>query len=209
MDIERINQNPYGAYNFTMEIDGAVVAGFQDISGLDSENTPIEYRAGGDPTNATRKLPGMLKLPNVVCNRGITGNLYLWNWRKEVRDGGTAFPPTRNVVIQLLDEQHLDRAAAGAAQMQPRRDDARVVDDHQRAPRQLVRQVAEAPVPHRADRAVVDEQPRLVPALERMLRDQLGRQLVVEIRELHEPSVYMGAPPTSTDAESAHWPLAP
>ena len=34
------------------------------------------------------------------------GSLALWDWRKEVRDGGSAFPPVRDVVIQLQDEQH-------------------------------------------------------------------------------------------------------
>ena len=47
--------------------------------------------------------------------------------------------------------------------------------------RQLVGQLGEPPVPHAPGRALVDEQPRLVAPLERVLRDQLGRQLVVEL----------------------------
>ena len=98
--------NPYSAFNFTVEIDGAQIAAFQEVSGLDSENTPIEYREGADAMNTVRKLPGIEKYPNCTCKRGITGSLVLWDWRKEVRDGGTAFPPTRNVTINLLDDQH-------------------------------------------------------------------------------------------------------
>ena len=103
---ERPNKNPYSAFNFTVSINGAVVAGFQEVSGLDSENTPIEYREGMDPTNAIRKLPGIEKYPNLTLKRGLTGTTLLWDWRQEVRDGGTAFPPVRDVVIQLLDEKH-------------------------------------------------------------------------------------------------------
>jgi phage tail-like protein len=106
MAVERANKNPYSAFNFIVEIDGAVIAAFQEVAGLDSENTPIEYREGGDATNSVRKLPGSEKYPNLTCKRGITGSLTLWNWRKEVRDGGTAFPPVRNVTIQLQNEVH-------------------------------------------------------------------------------------------------------
>jgi phage tail-like protein len=106
MAIERPNKNPYSAFNFLVEIDGVQIAAFQEVTGLDSENTPIEYREGADPINTVRKLVGIEKYPNVTCKRGITGSTDLWNWRKEVRDGGTAFPPTRSVVIKLQDEQH-------------------------------------------------------------------------------------------------------
>jgi len=106
MAIQRANKNPYSAFNFTVEIDGAVVAAFQEVTGLDAENTPIEYREGGDAMNTVRKLPGMEKYPNLTLKRGLAGDLTLWNWRKEVRDGGTTFPPTRNVTIQLQNEKH-------------------------------------------------------------------------------------------------------
>ncbi|HEY3857291.1 MAG TPA: phage tail protein [Verrucomicrobiae bacterium] len=108
MATERPNKNPYSAFNFTVSIDGAIVAAFQEVSGLDSENTPIEYREGGDAFNTVRKLPGIEKYPPLVLKRGLTGTLYPWQWRKEVRDGGSAFPPVRNVVIQLQNEQHIN-----------------------------------------------------------------------------------------------------
>jgi phage tail-like protein len=98
--------NPYSNFNFTVEIDGTQIAAFQEVSGLDSENTPIEYREGADAMNTVRKLPGIEKYPQCICKRGITGTLALWEWRKQVRDGGTAFPPTRSVTINLLDDQH-------------------------------------------------------------------------------------------------------
>ena len=105
MAIERPNKNPYSAFNFIVEIDGAQIAAFQEVSGLDSENTPIEYREGADAMNTVRKLPGIEKYPNLTLKRGITGSPALWDWRKEVRDGGTAFPPIRNVDDQAAERE--------------------------------------------------------------------------------------------------------
>jgi phage tail-like protein len=95
MATERPNGNPYSAFNFIVQIDGTEVAAFQEFSGLDSENQVMEYREGADPMNTVRKLPGIEKYPMATGKRGITGSLYLWNWRKEVRDGSSSFPPTR------------------------------------------------------------------------------------------------------------------
>lgn len=106
MAVERPNKNPYSAFNFVVEIDGAQIAAFSEVSGLDSENQPIEYREGADRMNSPRKLPGIERYSNLTLKRGISGSLALWEWRKEVRDGGTAFPPTRNVTVILQNEKH-------------------------------------------------------------------------------------------------------
>jgi phage tail-like protein len=106
MATERPNKNPYSNFNFVVEIDGTEIAAFSEVSGLDSENTPIAYREGADATNALRQLPGIENYPHVTLKRGVTGSTALWDWRKEVRDGLGAFPPSRNVVIKLLDEKH-------------------------------------------------------------------------------------------------------
>jgi len=97
-------ENPYSNFNFIVLIDGQEAAAFSDVSGLDSENTPIEYREGADATNAMRKLPGMEKYSNVVLKRGITGSLSLWEWRKQVRDSTSTAPPRKEVTIKLLNE---------------------------------------------------------------------------------------------------------
>ena len=63
-------------------------------------------------------------------------------------------PPARarerlpEAVADRLEQEHLRLAARRAPQPQPGRHDARVVDDHERAPRELVRQVAEPAVAH-------------------------------------------------------------
>jgi hypothetical protein len=86
--------------------------------------------------------------------------------------------------VDLLDEEHLDGAAARAAKPQPPGDDSRVVEDSELA-REEIGQVAEDTVLDLAGCAPVDEQPRAVPGLHRTLRDELRRKLVVEERGVH------------------------
>ena len=87
-----------------------------------------------------------------------------------------------HAVADLLDQEHL---STRMLDRDPRGDDARVVDDAERVRRQQLGQLAEDVMRHLTGRARVDEQPRCVPALGRLLRDQLGRQVVVELARLH------------------------
>jgi phage tail-like protein len=98
-------ENPYSNFNFVVLLGDTEVAAFSEVSGLDSENTPIEYREGADSINSMRKLPGIEKYSNVSLKRGITGSLALWNWRKEVRDSTSTIPPRKEVTILLLNEK--------------------------------------------------------------------------------------------------------
>jgi phage tail-like protein len=98
-------ENPYSNFNFIVLVDGQEAAAFSEVSGLDSENTPIEYREGADAINSVRKLPGIEKYSNVSLKRGITGSTALWEWRKEVRDSTSTYPPRKEVTIKLLNEK--------------------------------------------------------------------------------------------------------
>jgi phage tail-like protein len=92
--------DPYGRFNFLLEIDGVATAGFSEVSGLTSETEVIEYREGSDKTPA-RKIPGLNKFSNITLKRGITQDRSLWTWRKTVADGATQ---RANLSIILLDE---------------------------------------------------------------------------------------------------------
>jgi phage tail-like protein len=78
--------DPYGRFNFLLEIDGVAMAGFTAVSGLTTETSVIEYREGSDRT-PPRKLPGLTKYSNIVLKRGWTKDRALWDWRKTVVDG--------------------------------------------------------------------------------------------------------------------------
>lgn len=93
--------DPYGGYNFLVEIDGITQAGFQEVSGLDSTTDPVDYREGNDP-NHVRKLPGLNKFSAITLKRGITDSDELWKWRATVVNGKIV---RKNGSIILLDDR--------------------------------------------------------------------------------------------------------
>ena len=93
--------DPYGQFNFLIEIDGVVKAGFSEASGLTTDTNIIEYREGNEQHETTRKLPGLMKYNNIMLKRGWTRDKSLWEWRKKVIEGKTQ--RTHGSIV-LLDE---------------------------------------------------------------------------------------------------------
>jgi len=101
-----LRDDPYSSLNFLVTIAGvledgrSVRASFAEVSGLDVELVPIEYRNGSENITV-RKLPGLVKYNNIVLKRGITADLTLWHWIKTAVDGQVL---RANGTIVLLDE---------------------------------------------------------------------------------------------------------
>src|SRR6266851_5772389 len=100
-----------------------------------------------------------------------------------------------HIAFEPLEQEHL---ATRRVDRDPRRYDLGVVD-HRELAVQLLRQRGEAAVADRAGRALIDEEPRIVAAHGRMLRDQLRRQVVVELGEIHPTATVTSLP---MDAEA-------
>jgi phage tail-like protein len=94
--------DPYSGYNFWVEWDGIVHAGFRECSGLTATRKAGTYREGTDKTLTQRQIPGLNSYGNISLKRGITDNQELWNWHKILQDG-TA--DRRNVSIILADDK--------------------------------------------------------------------------------------------------------
>jgi phage tail-like protein len=74
--------DPFGTFNFLVEIDGIARGAFQSVSGFDSTIDVIEHREGGENTT-TRKLPGLTKFSNITLKWGITDDRELYDWHRE------------------------------------------------------------------------------------------------------------------------------
>ena len=76
---------------------------FQEVSGLDIEAQPIEYRAGNSPVFSTIKMPGLIKSGNVTMKKGVykSDNAF-WDWFDQIKMNTIK---RISVVINLLDEE--------------------------------------------------------------------------------------------------------
>jgi phage tail-like protein len=95
------NPDPYRGYRFRIELDGVERGGFQECSGLDFSQDPIEYREGPDPLYP-RKLPGLTKYSNLTLKWGITKDEELWDWRDRALKG--TIERTNGSIILVDDE---------------------------------------------------------------------------------------------------------
>jgi phage tail-like protein len=96
-----VRNDPYGNYNFLVEIDGITRAAFHEVSGFDSTIDVIEHREGGENTTP-RKLPGMTKHSNIVLKWGLSIDVDLVTWHQDAVDGDVQ---RKNGSIVLLDRR--------------------------------------------------------------------------------------------------------
>ncbi|MNK20322.1 T4-like virus tail tube protein gp19 [compost metagenome] len=75
---------------------------FQEVTGLTAEANVIEYRGGSSKTNATVKMPGLLKYNNVTLKKGMfKDDKAMWEKFKAVNMNTYK---RASILISLLDE---------------------------------------------------------------------------------------------------------
>jgi phage tail-like protein len=80
--------------------DDGTAAKFQDVSGLDSQGKPIEFRHGNSPSPI--KMPGLQKVGNVTLRKGIfVGDAKFWAWYNEIKMNTIK---RQTVAVNVLDE---------------------------------------------------------------------------------------------------------
>lgn len=97
------NNWPLPKFYFSVKgLNGADAIPFQEVTGLSSENTPIEYRHGDNKTFYPIKMPGLGKVGNVTMRKGIfVKDDKLFAWFNSIKLNTIA---RSTVVISLLDE---------------------------------------------------------------------------------------------------------
>jgi phage tail-like protein len=95
--------NEYPLSKFYFEVDwGGTKVGFQEVSGLNIEVDPIEYRQGASPNFSKIKMPGMKKFSNITLKRGsFAGDNDYFTWLQTIQLNTVE---RRTVTISLLDE---------------------------------------------------------------------------------------------------------
>jgi phage tail-like protein len=90
---------PYQTFNFAVEIEGLLVGGFTEVSGLESDIEVEEYREGG-VNGYVHKLAGRVSHANLVLQHGLTSMSTLWDWYYNTTLGAIQ---RKNGTIMLLD----------------------------------------------------------------------------------------------------------
>ena len=92
---------PLPKFHFQVKWDAEVMS-FQEVSGLDIEAQPIEYRHGDSPEFSTIKMPGIKKFGNVTMKKGVfKSDNKFWDWFNQIKMNTIKRVP---VTISLLDE---------------------------------------------------------------------------------------------------------
>lgn len=95
-----VRNDPHVAFNFFVEIEGLIVGGFSEVSGLQVETVVQDYQEGGQ-NEYVHKLPGPARYPsNLIFKRGLTDIETFWSWHQDVIAGTIE---RKNGTIYLLD----------------------------------------------------------------------------------------------------------
>lgn len=93
---------PIPKFHFQVKWDSEVMS-FQEVSGLDTETQPIEYRHGDSKEFSTITMPGLKKFGNITMKKGVfKSDNKFWDWYNKIKMNTIKRIP---VTISLLDEQ--------------------------------------------------------------------------------------------------------
>lgn len=95
--------DPHLACHFVIEIEGVLVGGFSDCTGLQVETETVEYREGG-LNEYMHRFAGPTRHPPLVLKRGMSPIDGLWSWHQDVVEGRIK---RRNGTIFLLNTEML------------------------------------------------------------------------------------------------------
>ncbi len=101
----QIALDPYGGYNYFVEIEGLIVGGFKSVSGLSATVQQEEYREGGH-NHASHHFVGGTTWSPLVLERGMTELDGMWMWFEAAARGVVR---KRNLTIMMLDERMLPK----------------------------------------------------------------------------------------------------
>jgi phage tail-like protein len=93
---------PLPKFHFQVKWDSEVLS-FHEVSGLDIEAQPIEYRHGDSPQFSTIKMPGIRKSSNITMKKGVfKSDNKFWDWFNQIKMNTIKRIP---LTISLLDEE--------------------------------------------------------------------------------------------------------
>lgn len=94
---------PLPVFHFSVDWGGTQIT-FSEVTGLNIEVQPIEYRDGNNPDYSLTKMPGLKKYGNLTLKRGVfAGDNEYYAWLSEIAMNKIE---RRDIIISLLNEEH-------------------------------------------------------------------------------------------------------
>jgi phage tail-like protein len=99
-------EDPLVGFHFALDLGGKVAGYFLEVSGIGSENEVIEQKVVTEKgQEVIIKQPGRLKWENITLKRGITSDMKIWDWRKQVEDGSVEKARTNGSIIMFNQQR--------------------------------------------------------------------------------------------------------
>ena len=92
--------DPLGSYNFNVEIEGVLVAGFTQVSGLEVTTDVFRYSEGGRNVGELT-FAGKSKYTDITLTHGMTVSSSLYSWYMDVVNGKIQ---RKNATIYMLSQ---------------------------------------------------------------------------------------------------------
>jgi phage tail-like protein len=97
---------PGTSFHVGLQIEGIEIASFTKVSGLNSESEIIEEKvATSKGQDYSRRFPGRIKVSDINLERGLTNDMTITNWRKQIEDGKYE-EALKNGSVVMYDQQH-------------------------------------------------------------------------------------------------------
>ncbi len=108
--VDTSRQDPLVGHHFMLDVGGKLTGYFSEVSGLGSETEIIEQKVVNEKgVEVVLKVPGRLKWGDITLKQGLTSDLGLWDWRKQVEDGKVKDARTNGSIVMF--DQELQEAA--------------------------------------------------------------------------------------------------
>ena len=91
--------DPYGQYNFKLQIQGVTEGHFYSCTGMGVRINAMSYREAG-VNQVVRRIPGRVEYSDITLRYGLTKSLELWTWFQTALKGAVE---RRNVSILMLE----------------------------------------------------------------------------------------------------------
>ncbi len=97
-------KDPLISPRFTVKFGQKLTGAFRECTVVSAETEPAEYKFTDDKGNpGYYAVPGRVKYGRIPLKRGMTDDLSMWKWRKEVEDGNIQSART-NGTITMHDQ---------------------------------------------------------------------------------------------------------